>query len=167
MWTAMVVGLVTDLTRQTIYNWITFPAAALGLALGAIDGGWAGLGIHFLGLLVGLAILFVPFAFGGVGGGDVKLLAAAGALAGPLFILKTGLYAVLLGGVGAVVVLALSGRIIDGFKAVFGFIRDLLPWRETTPLPSLDLPPIPYAVYLIGGAVWTRYLEGWLKLWPW
>ena len=95
-------AVVTDLRARRISNRLTYPAAALGLAVHAATGGWGGLSASALGLLLGLAIFLVPFLLGGMGGGDVKLLAAIGALQGPQFVLLTAVYAGLAGGILAV-----------------------------------------------------------------
>src|SRR5262249_34995119 len=87
---------------RRISNRLTYPAAALGLAVHAATGGWSGLTASALGLLLGLALFLVPFLLGGMGGGDVKLLAAIGALQGPQVVLLTALYAGLARGVLAV-----------------------------------------------------------------
>ena len=55
----------------------------------------------------GLALLFVPFALGGVGAGDAKFFAAAGAYLGPTLTLHAFLFGTILGGPLA---LALWGR---------------------------------------------------------
>lgn len=51
-----------------------------------------------LGLLVGFSLLVIPYLMGGMGGGDVKALAALGALLGPVTILHVFVYIALFGG---------------------------------------------------------------------
>jgi prepilin peptidase CpaA len=92
-------AVVTDLKSRRISNRLTYPAAALGLAIHTATGGWGGLATSALGLLLGLGLLLLPFYLGAMGGGDVKLLAAIGALQGPQFVLMTAVYAGLAGGV--------------------------------------------------------------------
>jgi len=75
----------TDSTRGKIYNKVTFPAMALGLILNGVFGGWTGLGWAFLGWCVGMGIQWVPYSMGLAKAGDVKLLAAVGALKGWAF----------------------------------------------------------------------------------
>jgi prepilin peptidase CpaA len=76
----LVTAAYTDGTRGKIYNWLTFPAILAGLILNFIFwydvGPLEGLKWSGLGLAMGLALLFVPFALGGTKAGDVKLLAA-------------------------------------------------------------------------------------------
>jgi prepilin peptidase CpaA len=92
-------AVVTDLRSRRISNRLTYPAAALGLAIHFASGGWGGLTTSAVGLLLGLGLLLLPFFLGAMGGGDVKLLAAIGALQGPQFVLLTAVYAGLAGGV--------------------------------------------------------------------
>lgn len=92
------ISLYTDLTKRRIYNWITIPAFVLGLSINTWQNGLAGFKQSMLGWTIGLFILFIPFILGGIGGGDIKLLAAIGALKGPVFILQTVLLTALAGG---------------------------------------------------------------------
>ena len=84
---ALVVAVVAagwDLKTRRIPNRLTFGAAIAGLAYHVLTGGLAGLGQSAGGLAVGLAVFMIPFALRGMGGGDVKLMAALGAWIGPL-----------------------------------------------------------------------------------
>lgn len=51
-----------------------------------------------LGGLLGLLLFLLPYAFGKMGAGDVKLLMVCGLFLGPLAVFKTALYAMLAGG---------------------------------------------------------------------
>lgn len=73
----------TDLRHQRILNVHTFPSMLLGLVLGALIGGWSGLGWSGLGLIAGLLSMGVLFAMNIMKAGDVKLAMAFGALFGP------------------------------------------------------------------------------------
>ena len=81
----VVIAAATDLKAGKVYNWLTYPAAALGLLLHAVVAPPAGIGLGgaALGLAVGFVPLFLGYAGGCLGGGDVKLMAAAGAFLGP------------------------------------------------------------------------------------
>ena len=82
---ALVVAAVIDGIQLKVPNWLTFPFIISGwaysMAAYGIEGdGWlTGLGISLLGTLVGLALLMPAYAIGGMGAGDVKLLAGVGA----------------------------------------------------------------------------------------
>ncbi|MEX0974516.1 MAG: A24 family peptidase [Bacillota bacterium] len=105
-----------DLRTQKIPNWLTLPAVLLGLVLNAAIGGPSGLRASALGTVTGVALLFVPFAMGGMGAGDVKMLAAVGSLAGPAFVFRTFLYGSITGGLIALAVIFGRSYLLRGMK---------------------------------------------------
>ena len=62
------------------------------------------LGAALLGLVVGLAVMMPGHVIGATGAGDVKLMAAVGAMLGPSLAFKAFLFTALAGGVLAVIV---------------------------------------------------------------
>ena len=115
-------ALVFDLTRNRIPNFLTFPAIVWGLAFYSATYGLSGLWFSILGMFVGLAIFFIPFAMGGMGGGDVKLLAAVGALQGWQFVLAVGILTAAAGGFMALGYLIFTGRLLRVLKKMAGFV---------------------------------------------
>ena len=108
VWIAIVVGLaavIDDLARRHIANWI--PAAALVGGFGWQIGksGWQGAGTALLGTVVGFAVFLIFYLLGGMGGGDVKLMAGFGALLGAGRLLEAALWTAGVGGIMAVAVL--------------------------------------------------------------
>src|SRR6185436_3487459 len=103
------VACVTDLRSRRIPNVLTFGAAAAAFVYAAWSGGWWGLGNSALGWLIGGMAFIVPFALGGLGGGDIKLLAAIGAWLGPAGALYVALYTGVAGGVMALGVALATG----------------------------------------------------------
>ena len=78
---------VTDLRQRRIPNYLTVPAALLGLLFHSFaPGGWGFL-TSLAGFAVGFGLLLLPWIVGGGGMGDVKLLAALGAWFGPRLML--------------------------------------------------------------------------------
>lgn len=71
-----------DLRTRRIPNFLTFPAILLGLGLHAFYGGWPGFLSSLEGLLLGGGVLLAFYIAGGMGAGDVKLMAGMGALLG-------------------------------------------------------------------------------------
>lgn len=63
-------------------NWITFPMVLSGLLVNAWLDGWSGLGTGLFGMMTGLMCLLPLYAVGGMGAGDVKLMAGMGAWLG-------------------------------------------------------------------------------------
>jgi prepilin peptidase CpaA len=102
---ALLAAVYCDVRWGKIYNKITFPAMAAGLLLNTLRGGLDGTLLAFYGF--GVALLMVlglgMVAGAGLGGGDIKLLGAIGALRGPEFVLWAALFTALAGGVLALV----------------------------------------------------------------
>ena len=73
-----------DLRTRRIPNLLTASLTAAGIGIAAAGLGRIGLGASILGCLLGLAFMLPGHVFGATGAGDVKLLAAAGALLGPV-----------------------------------------------------------------------------------
>jgi len=88
---------------------VTYPAIVAGLVVSAVGLG-PPLEASVFGGLAGGGVLYVMFALGWMGGGDVKLMAAVGTLAGLAFVLDAMFYAIFFGGVVAALVLVWRGE---------------------------------------------------------
>jgi prepilin peptidase CpaA len=77
----LVIAAVIDGWKLRVPNWITFPLIISGWIYSAAYFGLTGLAWSILGTIVGLALLLPAYAIGGMGAGDVKLLAGIGAWA--------------------------------------------------------------------------------------
>ncbi|MGI9457847.1 MAG: A24 family peptidase [Aeoliella sp.] len=78
----LVVAAVIDGIQLKVPNWLTFPMIVLGWVYSftlSTYPGWEGLGYSLVGTVVGLALLLPAYAIGGMGAGDVKLMAGIGA----------------------------------------------------------------------------------------
>lgn len=114
----LVICLYTDLRKRKIYNMVVFPAAALGIILNSAQHGLSGLKFSAAGLGLGVLIFIVPFALGGMGAGDVKLLGTVGALKGPLFVFQAALGTALAGGVIALGILIWRRQLWGAVKRI-------------------------------------------------
>lgn len=95
----------TDLKQRKILNAVLFPAAVLAFLLHFVGQGGAGALFWFKGTLAGMGLLLLPFVLGGIGAGDVKLLAVVGSFKGAFFAFQTFLCGALLGGLFAILCL--------------------------------------------------------------
>jgi prepilin peptidase CpaA len=78
----LIVAAVIDGYKLKVPNWLTFPMIISGWIYSACFSpfaGWEGLMYSLVGTVVGLALLMPAYAIGGMGAGDVKLLAGIGA----------------------------------------------------------------------------------------
>lgn len=100
----------TDIRWSKIFNWMTVPFAALGLTLNTVAAGLDGTLLSLGGIGAGFALWLISNFLGRImGGGDIKLLMAFGALLGPLFMLYTFVIGALVGGVMALVLAVRQG----------------------------------------------------------
>jgi prepilin peptidase CpaA len=93
---------LTDTFYTKIPNYATLALLITALLYHYHIGGLPGLWLSMQGLLLGLALLIVPYLLGGMGAGDVKALAALGSLLGPADIFQMFLITALVGGMFAV-----------------------------------------------------------------
>jgi prepilin peptidase CpaA len=146
---------ILDARTGRIPNVITVGGALAGLVAHATWPGGDGAAFSSIGALAGLLVFFPFFALRGLGGGDVKLMAALGAWVGWRAILGAALYAAVAGGVMAVIVALARGYLGEAL----GNIGRLARWWRAVglrPEPSLTLeqsrgPRLPYALPILTG----------------
>ncbi len=165
----LVVCGTTDLLYHKIFNKVTLPAIALGVAINLVAAIiQPQVGVHYLlssltGLAVGFVVFFVLFLFGGMGGGDVKFVAAIGAIDpfhfGYFFIIWVVFYSALAGGLIAIVAMTMKGRLLKSLKNVARTVWTFLaPGMEAEPLKKEDSLPIPFGLGIAFGTLWTVVL---------
>jgi len=111
VWIAILVGLaaiVDDLRRRQIANWIPVAALAGGFGWQIGQSGWMGSLYALGGAVAGFSIFLVFYLLGGMGGGDVKLMAGFGALLGAGGIVWAALLTAGIGGVLAVLAIVMK-----------------------------------------------------------
>ncbi|QDS92114.1 Type IV leader peptidase family protein [Roseimaritima multifibrata] len=106
----MIFAAVIDGLILKVPNWLTFPFILCGWAHGLLHAGLPGLGWSLAGTAVGLALLLVVRAIGGMGGGDVKLLAGLGAWVGVSTVWWAFVVTTFVGAIMAIVMIAMSGH---------------------------------------------------------
>ncbi|MCC6263661.1 MAG: prepilin peptidase [Bryobacterales bacterium] len=117
-----VLGAITDLRSRKIPNWLTLGALPIGLIASGILGGWMGLFLSFVAVLLALLIYFPLYLLRAMGAGDAKLMAAIASFIGPLMWIHLFIFASILGGVAAVLFTLAKGQ----FKIMLGKSMDIL-----------------------------------------
>jgi prepilin peptidase CpaA len=116
------IAATLDMRTRRIPNSLTLAGIAAGLAVGVSDGrameSLAGMGLA-------LAVYVPLFALGAMGGGDVKLMAAVGAFAGPAVWLRMFIITALTGGVIALIFVARKRAVAPTIRNI-GFIFEEL-----------------------------------------
>jgi prepilin peptidase CpaA len=153
---------VLDVRTRRIPNALTLSAAVAGLLYHGATSGTDGLQTAAAGWLLGLLLLLPYFALGGMGGGDVKLVAALGAWLGPWETFWLAMYAGIAGGViGLFVALAhrYLRQALTNISFIFGY------WATTgikaVPGMTLDTsasPRLAFAIPILAGTLVTLWL---------
>ncbi len=155
----MVISAITDIRNGKVYNVVTVPAMVVGLTGHAVTGGWLGEGGMQLGLagsLTGLVVGFGPmlaiFLIGGIGGGDVKLSAAIGALGGWRFAVQAMFFGLVAAVVMAVIVM-LTRRIFGRtMLRIWRFVVLAFSGARPADPTGAESPTIPFGLALCVGS---------------
>ncbi len=162
----LVEAAVIDGMKLRVPNWLTFHFALGGLAYAAWTGGWPLLLWSLGGAALGLALLLPLYAIGGMGAGDVKLLAGVGAWVGPLATFWAFAASTIAGGLIALGMVAWSGRFLHHWVQFQMIGHEILSVRDPSKLsaaaaerkPRMAL--LPYAIPIALGSItyfaWAR-----------
>ncbi len=155
----LVVAAVTDVISGKVYNWLTYPAMVAGIIWSVIlnwTGGGAqaalpGLGESLIAMIAGIVGFAIIFAAGGMGGGDVKLMGAVGAITASMqCVLATAFYAFIIAAIIAIIVMFKRKLVKQTITRLFNALL-FFSARIKTELPT-DSPRIPFALAIcIGG----------------
>src|ERR1051325_1315821 len=125
----VVIAAVIDIRSRRIPNWLTLSGIIVGFALNAVLSypfPFEGLKNAGLGMLFGFGVYFILYLIHAMGAGDVKLMAAIGAiLASPFGWFKLFIVTALIGGLFAVVLLLAKGRVRKTFWNVAYLVNEL------------------------------------------
>jgi prepilin peptidase CpaA len=123
------IAAIFDIRYRRIPNWLVLAGVIVGVAWNVYASGWSGLLRGAEGLGLGFILYFPLYLIRARGAGDVKLLAAVGAVTGPGNCLWIFLLTAVLGGIIALVLLLFRGRVRKTFFNVAWIIQDLLHFR--------------------------------------
>ena len=107
-----------DARTFRIPNLLTVPLLLSGFIYHSITGGIADLQASIFGAVFGFGIIFVFYLVGGMGAGDIKLMAAIGAWLQLPTTLHVFVIAAILMGLYSVAMLVWQKRLGDGFRTV-------------------------------------------------
>jgi prepilin peptidase CpaA len=157
--------LYTDIRSRKILNIVTFPSIIFGIVYNIFALGFEGFLFSGKGLLVGVGFLIIPYILGGIGAGDVKLMAAIGALMGTSFVFYSFIYTALIGGAIAVLLIFKSRGFMNSIKALYFNFTNIVLFRSN--LGSMIIPKdkkssisFPYGVAIVLGTLCTLVWGG-------
>jgi prepilin peptidase CpaA len=164
----LVEAAIIDGRSLRVPNWLTLHFALGGWAYAYWIGGAHLLGWSLAGAAVGLACLMPLYAIGGMGAGDVKLMAGVGAWIGPACTFWAFLATALVGGAMGLAMMVASGELARHLALTRSIGREVLTVRDPAALselaarrkPTMMLLPygIPIAVGSIGYFAWAGLL---------
>ncbi len=134
----LLVASVNDLFYRKIPNWLTFSSLLIGIILQSIFRGFEGFGYSLQGVGVGFALTFFLYLAGGLGAGDVKLMAAIGGFLGPKEIFLVFILSSMLSGIYALILLSIHGFIFQTTKRFYKIIKALIFTRQLLYIPPLS-----------------------------
>jgi prepilin peptidase CpaA len=157
------IGSFFDVKSRRIPNFVTAPALLFGLMMHLILGGWSQFFSSLAaGLICGLVFL-VFYLAGGMGAGDVKLIIAVGCIAGLSHVPYLLVLTAISGGVMAVGLALLRGRLQQTVMNV-AVLTSHHTREGLRPHPELNISNaqtlrLPYALAIAGGSILTLYFQ--------
>jgi prepilin peptidase CpaA len=156
------VGSVFDVKSRRVPNLVTGTGFMLGLSIHLAFGGWRQLFSAIAAALICGAVFLVFYLAGGMGAGDVKLIAAVGCLAGLSHVAYL-LVLTALGGVMAVCLAVMRGRLRETFSNV-AVLASHHTQEGLRPHPDLNILNVqtlrlPYALAIAAGSILTLYFQ--------
>ena len=149
----LIVATITDVWRQKIYNWTTYPGILFGLLLGWLNDGWPGVEDRLLAVLLCGGLMILAFVLLGIGGGDVKLIAMMAAFLG----LEQGVLAMLwtfiFGAIAAVAILIWQFGAWRIVRNLAGHVRAMFTAKTWIPLTEAERKPLKRGMYLAPSAL--------------
>ena len=137
--TIATVGAVKDVRGRRIPNWLTYSGLLAALVVRTGLGGWPGLRGGLAGMLLAGGIFFLLFLLGGMGGGDVKLMAAVGAWVGLAQVGTVLIVSAIAGGLLAVGYVLVHKRMWESLRNMLELLRHHLT-EGLQPHPDFERP---------------------------
>ncbi len=136
----LVVAAVIDGLKLKVLNWITFPMIISGWIYSAAFSpfaGWEGLFYSVVGTVVGLGLLLPAYAIGGMGAGDVKLLAGVGAWVWGTTTFYAFAVSAIVGGIIAVLMVVLRRRWFQHKSQFWMICNEILTVKDPEKLAAI------------------------------
>lgn len=161
--TAITIAVIEDLRRQKIPNLVTLPTIFLAGTYHTFSFGIDGFMFSASGFAIGLGLFLLPYALGGMGAGDVKLMGALGAIVGAKGILITSVLVIIAGGVYGLILFVLHPRYTaELFRRLWATLTNFVLTRHFILFrPGTEkMPVLRYAVPIAigaGGYMFIKY----------
>lgn len=115
----LIICSYTDLTKHKIYNVITLPTVLIGIVLGLLINYDTEFISRLTGFAIGFGLFTIFFVFKALGGGDVKLIGAVGALIGTPLIFDAIILSMICAGIISIFILIIKKRFVADLGILF------------------------------------------------
>ncbi len=162
----LIVAAYIDGKELRVPNWITYPMVFSGLIYNVWAADGAGLGMALVGMFVGLLCLLPLYAVGGMGAGDVKLMAGIGAWLGWQITLYSFATTTIVGAVMAVVMVWYTKNFTKHYGNFLTIVSEWLTIRNPRELSRIaaDRKPtmflLPYGIPICVGSIGYFFFAG-------
>lgn len=167
---AIVVMAVIDGVQLRVPNKLTYPMIVSGWIYSCTlseYAGWEGLLYSLAGTAVGLAVLLPHYSIGGMGAGDVKMMAGIGAWMWVEVTLYSFAFAAIVGGILAVAMVLISGTWKKHYEQFWNIWNEIMTIRDPEKLAEIAAerkPAMKLLPYGIPIAIGTILYFGWAGL---
>ena len=148
-------AVVFDIRFKRIPNWLTYPIMVSATIYYTAINGVAGFLFSTEGIVVGIAVLIVPYLLGGMGAGDAKLMGAVGGLLGPKGVFMAFLFTALIGGIYAIIVLVMHGFLKETLERYGIMLKNFFSTGKLIYMPPSEKERRPKLRYGIAIAIGT------------
>jgi prepilin peptidase CpaA len=146
-----------DARSNKIPNILTVPFAISAVALHTINNGLDGFLFSTAGMVIGIALLVIPYIMGGMGAGDVKLMGVVGGFLGAKATLGAFILIALAGGIYSLALIFIRRESFKGFFSekliILSNIAMLRQYMPLKPKNSGQKPRLKYGVAIAFGTI--------------
>ena len=150
-----IVGAVYDVRSRKIPNFVTFSSLLFGMILHFTLGGWRQLASATAAAIICGFVFLIFYLSGGMGAGDVKLIAAVGCVAGLSLVGPLLLWTSIIGGVMAIAIALSQGKLTETMQNMKTLVNHHK-GEGLTPHPEFNVQNprslrLPYALAIAAG----------------
>lgn len=147
----LIAGVIDDLRSRKVHNQLFLGATAVAFLVATVTGGVAGFGSAITGFIAGIAVLLPLVLMGVIGAGDMKLLAAFGAVVGWSAVIDVAILSLIWGALFGLLQVILQGQLMATLGNMIAVVSGSKERRA-----KLELHKIPFTVGLLLG--WMTHL---------
>lgn len=146
----LLVGVIDDLRTRKFHNWLFITCTVVAFAVSFYAGSWPGLNSAVLGFVAGFLIVLPLVRMKMLGAGDMKLLAAFGAMVGWSVVIDVAILSLIWGAIFGLIQVITKGQL----KATLQNMATIASMKKER--TDLQLHKIPFTIAFAVG--WLSHL---------